>query len=119
MHDFGSKLDLTHLKARFKKATFYLKAASAKARTLTIDEGPGTTAVPNTPRWIWATWADGSRETISSYDLEVVIKDGKEIKPLNTELGLDVDITPKAAIALQEFLEEAPQKPQKQVRRKR
>ena len=86
MHDFG-KFDLFKLKGVFKAKTFYKTKSTRAERTFTIIDGPGASHVSNTPRTLFVKWdSDGSKETISSYDIELLIKaDGTEVKAPVTE----------------------------------
>jgi hypothetical protein len=98
MHDFG-KLDLHHLKGVFKKNVFFNTKASRAERSFSIIEGPGCTPDPRTGRAIKVRWADGTFDNISSYDIELVSKDGKDIKaPITNFTGNDVPV-PDAASA--------------------
>ena len=86
MNDFG--IDIMGLKGALKKRSFNLKD---KQRTVTVESGAGCVPDPAYRRRIVVRWEDGTHDTISSYDLEYVIKDGKKIYQIEPE-KCEVDI---------------------------
>jgi hypothetical protein len=71
MNDF--RMDLTGMTAVLKPRNFWRKPSTAKQRTLTVLSGPGCNPDPAWGRNIICQCGT-ARETISSYDLEYVIK---------------------------------------------
>lgn len=98
MHNFG-QVNLVGLHGLFKKKTFYKPNATKPSRTFVCDSGPGCEPSTNKDgshdgrgRKISGHWlSDNVKDTISSYDLEAVLVDGKEIEP--EENGAYVDNT--------------------------
>lgn len=87
MNDY--KMDITGLQGVMKQKGFFKPNATEKDRTFTILSGPGCSPEVNTRRQIRVKWNDGATDTLSSYDIEVLItKDGKRLKqvePVFTE----------------------------------
>ena len=79
MNDFG--IELKGLQGVFKTKSFYKPDTKRAARTLTIESGPGCSPEVGTGRAIVVKWADGTHDKVSSYDLELVVKDGHDLKP--------------------------------------
>jgi hypothetical protein len=97
MNDFKTSIQgcTGVVKARaFHQNILGLEFKTKHQRTFVIEDGLGCSPAPGTPRRITGHWLDGKRDTISSYDFEYVIKNGKEIH--QTEVpSCEVDIAPE------------------------
>ena len=97
MNDF--KTDITNCEGVVKIKAFHqnvhgLEFKTKHQRTFHIENGPGCSAVINTPRKVTGHWADGKRETLNSYDFEYILKGGKEVYQTETP-SCEVDIAPE------------------------
>ena len=79
MNDFG--LNIKGLVGVFKTKSFYKPDTKRATRTLTIESVPGCSPEVGTGRTIVVKWANGAHDKVSSYDLELVVKDGHDLKP--------------------------------------
>ena len=86
------KTNLTGLIGVVKARIFYKKNAKEAQRTVTVVSGPGTQPDDDIDRskpyfghghQIAVRLADGSKETISAFDLEYILVDGKKIRPID------------------------------------
>jgi hypothetical protein len=84
MHDFGP-INLKGLKAILKPRNFWKKPSTEKERTVVVIQGSGCNPDPAYGRKIECRTGPGTHETISSYDLEYVIKDGNKIAQAQVE----------------------------------
>ena len=88
MNDF--RMDLTGMTAILKPRNFWKKPSTVKERTLTVLNGPGCNPDPAWGRQIRCACGE-TRETISSYDLEYVIKDKVKIYQTDDERNEEVE----------------------------
>jgi hypothetical protein len=97
MNDF--KTDIQGCMGVVKTKAFHqnvkgLEFKTKHQRTFVIEGGGGCSPEPATPRRVTGHWLDGKREILSSYDLEFVVKNGKEIYQTETP-SCEVDIAPE------------------------
>ena len=81
MNYFG--IVLTGLTGVFKKERFFNTKASEKERTFHITGGPGCDPKCYGSK-VKGTWPDGVPDTIDSYSLETVEKNGKRVRQIIT-----------------------------------
>ena len=113
MNDF--KTDITGLEGVVKTKAFHqnvkgLEFKTKHQRTFHIENGPGCSPEPATPRKITGHWADGKRENLNSYDFEYILKGGKEIYQTETP-SCEVDIAPEPLAEAAKEISVKPPKP--------
>ena len=110
MNDWGVNLKGKH--GVMKAGIFYKPKASIAERTFVLEGGLGCDPTPNTPRKVTGFWlSDKAKDTLSSYDFEYLIINGKNVRPRVTG-----DPPPEPVMKVEE--PEADE-PQAKVRRKR
>jgi len=117
MNDFG--INIAGLTGVLKPRNFYKKPSTDKERTVVVIQGSGCNPDPAWGRNIEVRTGPKTHETISSYDLEYVISDGKKIRHI--EVGPTdsyVCGAPEPPVSVHPSIPPAPEKP-RNVRRKR
>ena len=80
MNDWGVNLKGKH--GVMKAGIFYKPKASIAERTFVLEGGLGCDPTPNTPRKVTGFWlSDKAKDTLSSYDFEYLIINGKNVRP--------------------------------------